>query len=263
LSDVFITQLNAFHNQGTAFPPPAKLTVTQPLQATDAFAATGNVHILMWNNITSDVVNAINAGITGTPASLNASVAMVLQAQTIGQGIAINERDSAVTVAGAQTRGFLIISVSIIFWMSQVIPSNIQISNLWRKTRAPWHLSLARSPNFRFNTTTGVNAAHVAGNTLEDIAAVINGTAALSAQGISAVIDTKSGGRRLVIRDTDGNNCTPTDSGTLFSTLGMAPNSTSQTAFVWIRNDIARNPDLLARGTLNSTAAVGATRPVN
>jgi hypothetical protein len=55
---------------------------------------------------------------------------MVLQAQTVGQGIAINERDSAVTVAGGQTRGFPIISASMIFSMSQVIPSNIQISQL-------------------------------------------------------------------------------------------------------------------------------------
>jgi hypothetical protein len=130
LNDVFTTQLNTFHNQGTAFPPPAKLTATQPLQATNAFAATGNVHILILNNITGDVVNAINAGLTSTPASLNANSAMVLQAQTVGQGIAINERDSAVTVAGGQTRGFPIISASMIFSMSQVIPSNIQISQL-------------------------------------------------------------------------------------------------------------------------------------
>jgi len=133
LNDVFTTQLNTFHNQGTAFPPPAKLTATQllqALQATNAFAATGNVHILILNNITSDVVNTINAGLTGTPASLNANSAMVLQAQTVGQGIAINERDSAVTVAGGQTRGFPIISASMIFSMSQVIPSNIQISQL-------------------------------------------------------------------------------------------------------------------------------------
>ena len=130
LNDVFTTQLNTFHNQGTAFPPSAKLTATQPLQATNAFAATGNVHILILNNITGDVVNPINAGLTGTPASLNANSAMVLQAQTVGQGIAINERDSAVTVAGGQTWGFPIISASIIFSMSQVIPSNIQISQL-------------------------------------------------------------------------------------------------------------------------------------
>ena len=57
LNDVFTTQLNTFHNQGTAFPPSAKLTATQPLQATNAFAATGNVHILILNNITGDVVN--------------------------------------------------------------------------------------------------------------------------------------------------------------------------------------------------------------
>ena len=75
-----------------------------------------------------------------------------------------------------------------------------------------------------------MNAAYVAGNTLEEITAIINGTATLSAQNISAVIETESGRRQLVIRDTDGNNCTPTDSGTLFSTLGMASNSASQTA---------------------------------
>jgi len=89
---------------------------------------------------------------------------------------------------------------------------------------------LARSLNFRLKTPTGVNAAYVAGNTLEKIAAIINGTATLSPRNTTAVVETESGRRRLVNGDTDGNNCTRTDSGTLFSTLGMASNSTSQTA---------------------------------
>jgi flagellar hook-associated protein 1 len=279
LSDVFTTQLNAFHNQGTAFPPPATLTATQSFQSTDAFAATGNVRISILNQVTgnvvesldlnlaglgatatiADVVNAINAGLTGTPASLNASGEMVLQAQTVGQGVAINERDSAVTVAGGQTRGFShYFGINDFFDVSTNTSQYTSFATVAQNT-STIALGLAGTLNFRFNNTAGVNVAYVAGNTLEDVAATINGTAALSAQNISAVVETESGGRRLVIRDTDGNNFTPTDSGALFSTLGMASNSTSQTVSVRVRDDIAQNPDLLSRGTLNPTAAVGAT----
>jgi len=94
---------------------------------------------------------------------------------------------------------------------------------------------------------------------LDGIAATINGTAVLSAQNVSDFAETEPGVPRLVIRDTDGNNFTPADSGALFSTLGVASNSTSQSAFVHIRNDFAQNPDLLSRGTLNPAVAVGST----
>ena len=91
-----------------------------------------------------DVVNTINAGLTGTPASLNANSAMVLQAQTVGQGIAINERDSAVTVAGGRTRGFPIISASINFF--DVSSNTVQYTNFATVTQNTSTIALKLGP---------------------------------------------------------------------------------------------------------------------
>ncbi|MBT5109106.1 MAG: flagellar hook-associated protein FlgK [Rhodospirillaceae bacterium] len=279
LSDVLTTQLNSLHNQGTAFPPPATLTGTQPVVATDAFTATGNVRISILNQNTgavvesvdinlgglgatatvADVVTAINAGLTGTPASINANGELVLQALTAGQGVAINERDSAVTVAGGQTRGF-----SHYFGLNDFFDVTANTSQYTSfattaQNSSTVALGLAGTLNFRFDNTVGVNVAYVAGDTLEGVAAKINAAGALSAQNITATVETESGGRRLVVRDTGSDNFVMTDGGALLSTLNMASNSTSQTAIISVRATIAQNPDLLSRGTLNATAVVGAT----
>jgi flagellar hook-associated protein 1 len=279
LSDVLTTQLNSAHNKGTAFPPPISLTGTQPVAAADAFTATGNVRISILNQITgavvesvdinlgglaatatvADVVTAINAGLTGTPASINANGQLVLQALTAGQGVAINERDSAVTVAGGQTRGF-----SHYFGLNDffdVTANTSQYTNFASSAQSSSTvaLGLAGTLNFRFDNSTGVNVTYATGDSLEGVATKINAAAGLTAQNITATVETESGGRRLVIRDTDGDNFVLTDSGALLTTLNVASNSTSQTSIISVRADIAQNPDLLSRGTLNATAAVGAT----
>jgi flagellar hook-associated protein 1 len=279
LTDVLTSQINAAHNAGTAFPPPATLTGTQPLAATDAFAGTGNVRVAILNQTdgavvefvdidlgglgatatVADVVTAINAGLTGSPASINASGQLVLQAQTAGQGISINERDSAVTVVGADTRGF-----SQYFGLNDLFDVSTNVSQYTNfattaQNSSTTALGLAGTINFRFDNSAGTNVTYAVGDTLEDIAASINATAALSAEDITATVETDSGGRRLVVRDTTGDNFVMTDSGALFTTLNMARNAVSQSTAVRIRSDIAANPDLMARGTLNLTAAVGDT----
>ena len=204
-------------------------------------------------------MTAINAGLTGTPASINANGELVLQALTAGQGVAINERDSAVTVAGGQTRGF-----SHYFGLNDFFDVTANTSQYTSfattaQNSSTVALGLAGTLNFRFDNTVGVNVAYVAGDTLEGVAAKINAAGALSAQNITATVETESGGRRLVVRDTGSDNFVMTDGGALLSTLNMASNSTSQTAIISVRATIAQNPDLLSRGTLNATAVVGAT----
>ena len=60
----------------------------------------------------NDLINAINAGLTGMPAAINANGLLVLPAQSAGQGFAINENTSAVTVTvtvvGAEIRSRLL-----------------------------------------------------------------------------------------------------------------------------------------------------------
>lgn len=277
LTAVLKTQINTVHNQGTAFPPPATLTGTQTVAATDAFAGTGSARVAVLNQTTgavvefvdvnlaglgatatvNDVVNAINAGLTGTPASINAAGRLVLQAQTAGQGISINEDTSAVTVVGGETRG-----LSHYFGLNDFFTANTDGSDYNRyatssQASSTTALGLAGTLTFRFDGTAGATVNYVVGDSLEAIAASINGTAALAAQNITATVSDDSGGRRLTITDTDRNNFIVSDSGTLTSTTNMTPDETGFSTVVAVKSEVAANSDLISRGQLDLTAAVG------
>ncbi|NKB56780.1 MAG: flagellar hook-associated protein FlgK [Alphaproteobacteria bacterium] len=275
LTAVLKTQINTFHNQGTAFPPPATLTGTQTIAATDAFSGTGSVRVAVLNQTSgavvefvdinlaglgatatvNDVVNAINAGLTGTPASINATGNLVLQAQTVGQGISIGENTGAVTVVGGETRG-----LSHYFGLNDFFQANVRGSDYnsfatARQASSTTALGLAGTLTFRFDGTAGVTVNYAVGDSLEAIAASINGTAGLTAQNITATVSDDSGGRRLTITD----NFSITDSSTLLSTTNMTVDETSFAGAVTVVSAVADNSDLVARGQLNLTAAVGAT----
>lgn len=279
LTEVLKTQINTVHNQGTAFPPPATLTGTQTVAATDAFAGTGTARVAVLDQSTgdvvefvdvnlaalgatatvNDVVNAINAGLTGTPASINSAGQLVLQAQSAGQGISINENTSAVTVVGGETRG-----LSHYFGLNDFFTANTDGSDYNRyatssQSSSTTALGLAGTLTFRFDGTAGVAVNYAVGDSLEAIAATINGTAALSAQNITATVSDDSGGRRLTISDADRDNFIISDSGTLTSTTDMAPDETAFSTVAAVKSEIASNPDLISRGQLDLTAAVGAT----
>lgn len=273
------TQINTVHNQGTAFPPPDTLTGSQIIAGTDAFIGTGSARIAVLDQTTgnvvefvdlnlaglgatatvSDVVNAINAGLTGTPASIDATGHLVLQAQTAGQGISINENTSAVTVAGGETRG-----LSHYFGLNDLFQANVTGSDYnnyatARQASSSTALGLAGTLTFRFDGTAGAAVNYAVGDSLEAIAASINATGALSAQNITATVTDDSGGRRLTISDSDRNNFVISDSSTLLSATNLTSNETSASSVLSINAAIEANPDLLARAQLDITAAVGAT----
>lgn len=279
LTAVLKTQLNTFHNQGTAFPPPATLTGSHNFALTDAFAGTGSARIAVLNQTTgavvefvdvnlaglgatatvNDVVTAINAGLTGTPASLNASGQLVLQAQAAGQGISINEDTSAVTVVGAETRG-----LSHYFGLNDFFTANVNGSDYnsyatARQASSTTALGLAGTLTFRFDNTAGVAVNYAATDSLEAIATSINGTAALTAQNITATVTDDSGGRRLTITDADRNNFIISDSSTLLSSTSASSDETTFATVVAVNSAIANNADLVSRGQLDLTAAVGDT----
>ncbi|MGD9536938.1 MAG: flagellar hook-associated protein FlgK [Alphaproteobacteria bacterium] len=122
LATMLRDEVNAVHNQGTAFPPPATLTGTQTVSAADAFAATGTVRIAVTDGAgtvqdvvdidltalgavtVSDVVAAINAGLAGfATASVTADGQLTISADNAGHGIAINDAGTAESNTG---RGF-------------------------------------------------------------------------------------------------------------------------------------------------------------
>jgi flagellar hook-associated protein 1 FlgK len=129
-------QMNATHNQGTAFPPPNTLTGTRAVTpSTTPVDFTGTVRIavldaagksvgapldLNFADLATDVggtptlaqirdaINGVYAGaaqpipgLAGATASIDASGHLVIAANTASNGIAINEMDSAEAVTGA------------------------------------------------------------------------------------------------------------------------------------------------------------------
>ena len=109
--------LNTVSIQGTAIPAPASLTGTAAVSASDPLSATGTVRIAVTNssnalvsyqdlNLSSyatvgDLVSAID-GISGVSASIDSSGHVVISADASGNGVAVNEMDSAV---GASSDG--------------------------------------------------------------------------------------------------------------------------------------------------------------
>jgi flagellar hook-associated protein 1 FlgK len=136
LATVLRDQINAVHNDGVALPPPDTLTGTRTFSApaTDTVDLSGTVRIAVLNAdgtaagtpidlnfadlatvvggtpTVQDVVDAINGvhaaatppipGLAGATASVNADGALVITANTAGQGIAINEGTSAEATTG-------------------------------------------------------------------------------------------------------------------------------------------------------------------
>jgi flagellar hook-associated protein 1 FlgK len=101
-------------------------------------------------------------------------------------------------------------------------------------------------------------AAYAATDSLEDIAATINGNATLTGANISASVVDDGAGRRLVVTDADQDNFVMTDSGTFLSTTGMASNATSASTVFAVRSDIIADPARVSRAELNSAAGLAA-----
>lgn len=136
LATVLRDQINAVHNDGAAFPPPNTLTGTRAFAdpTTDTVSLTGNVRIAVVDgagnavgapfdfnlddlavvvggpptvNQVRDAINGVYSasapsipGLVGATASINADGALVIDADTAGQGIAINELTSAEATTG-------------------------------------------------------------------------------------------------------------------------------------------------------------------
>ena len=279
LTSTLTTQINAIHSQGTAVPPPATLTGSQRFATTDAFSGTGSVRIAVLNQTTQAVVEivdinlaglggtptvatvvaAINAGLTGTPASIDANGKLVIQAQSANQGISINENTSAVTTVGGVTRGF-----SHYFGLNDFFVGNPSISDYnayatGPQTSSTTALGLAGTLTFRFDGTAGTTVAYTTGQSLETIAASINGNATLTTQNITATVSDDASGRRLTIRDTGRDNFIITDSSTLLSSTNVTPNETGISSVFAVNSGITNSTDRVSRGQLSLTAAVGAT----
>lgn len=117
LATALIATLNGIHNAGTSLPPPATLTGSTILSASDAFSGSGTTRIAVTDAdgalvsyadldlsdyaTVGDLVSAIDA-IDGLSASLDAAGRLVVTADDAANGIAIADSDG---VAGDADQG--------------------------------------------------------------------------------------------------------------------------------------------------------------
>ncbi len=272
LAHSLTTEFNRIHNTGTAFPPPQSLTGSFAFTGGDIFSATGFVRVAVLNQLdgtvvetldidlsgfstVNDVVTAIDLAMGNASATLNAQGQLVVSADNSGQGIAINELDSAVTTVGAETRG-----LSHFFGLNDLFQSNLGGSdyNAFATTQiSDSTVPLGIAGTLTFSAAAlGTNVAYAAGDSLDAIAVSINANGALAGANITARVADDGSGRRLVIEDADNGNFVVTDSGTFLSSTGATSSAIGASTVLAVQPDIASNPSRLARAQLNNAGGL-------
>ncbi len=281
-------ELNALHNDGTAFPPPNTLTGTHAFSAADTLVASGTVRIAVADGdgayvdngsggadfvdidlaaltaavggtpTVQDVIDAINGGViagfdgvSGATASL-IDGHLVIQANDPSYGIVVNGSDTAVTVAGT-TRTF-----SHFFGLNDFFTTatDYDVYSSAPQNNAATPLALSGTLTFS-GAFTGSPAtiAYATGDSLTSIAAAINADATLGSANISAAVVTEGSKVRLRIVDEDGNNFMLTDGGALLSGLGFATDTTGIVRSFTVRQGLVDDPARLSHGTLDNAVA--------
>lgn len=271
LARTLTDEINAVHNTGTAYPPPNSLTGTHSFASADVISATGSVRVAVIDQsdgsviettdialgaLTSvnDIVTAID-GMTNAAASLDSAGKLVVNATTAGYGIAINELDSAITVAGSETRG-----LSHYFGLNDLFQSTV--SNSSYDTFSTAKLSSSTSALGIAGTLTftadslSVGIAYAVGDSLEDVATAINADGTLAAAGISASVVNDGSGRRLLLQDTGQDNFIVTDSGSFIANTGLTVDPTSSSTVFSVRSDIVSDPARVARAELSAAGGL-------
>jgi flagellar hook-associated protein 1 len=271
-------QLNAAHNAGSASPPPNTLTGSQTFASGDLVSGTGAVDIVIINRTTGAIVETLNIadlsaagvdtagevattinGMTNASASLDSNGKLVISADSAANGVAIANSTSSYTVIQGETRGF-----SHFFGLNDLLVQETASSdyNSFASSQVSSSTSalgiagnLTVTGNF---TNSPVTIAYTTGQSLDTIATNITADADLTTANISASVVNDGGGRRLVIADSDGNNFTITDSGTLVSQIGLTSDNRALSGRVQVNTDIVSDPARLAHGTVSTTTGVSA-----
>ncbi|MDH3474923.1 MAG: flagellar hook-associated protein FlgK [Rhodospirillales bacterium] len=265
LAETLRDQLNALHNDGTAFPPPTSLTGTRGLAATDAPAMTGTFRVTVVDSDgvvveTQDIdltalappnigqlVAQIN-GMANATASINASGQVVIGA-TGGNSIAVNELDSQVT-SGTASYGMAQF-LGLNDFLDSGTDYDVMLSDRTASDTAA--LGLAGTLSFSIAGAT-TNVAYVVGDSLTDVATAING--ALGGSNITASVIREGSGYRLEIVDADGDNFFLSDSGTLAGQLNLRPGVAGTAGRLEVRGALVSDPNLLVRGELSDAAGL-------
>jgi flagellar hook-associated protein 1 FlgK len=267
LAEVLRDQINGLHNDGTAVPPPTSLTGSHSFSASDAPAMTGTFRVAVVDpdglvvesldvDLTALAPPDIGTLVTQIDAMANASATIDAAGQVVitaggGNGIAVNDMDSAVTT-GNTTMG-----LAQFLGLNDVFDSGTDhdayLSDRVASDTAA--LGLAGTLDFSIGGAT-TSVAYAAGDSLTDIATAI--TAALGGANITATVVHEAGGFRLEIRDGDGDNVFVTDSGGLTAALNLRPGQAGTAGRIEVGASLLADPNLLALGELSDAALLAA-----
>lgn len=258
-------EINAIHNQGTAYPGLSSVTGTRTLSAADTPPWTGTFRVAVTDSTghvveTQDfnlatmptvgsLVTAIN-GMTNVTAAINANGKLVIT-PTSGNYVSFNEMTSAVTV-GSRTDG-----ASQFLGLNDFFTSSENYDDYSGAYQASRSTALGQTGTLTFTGSFGTaNVNYLAGNNLDDIAAAINADPTLAGANVTASVITDGSGYRLRINDTNSNNFFVTDSGNLVSSMAIKPRDLGIVGDIGVRSDILSDPSLVSRGTLSNTAGL-------
>jgi flagellar hook-associated protein 1 FlgK len=257
--------LNAAHNSGSAYPPPASLTGTRSFAANDTPFWSGtfrvtiadsngdaveNLDINLGGLITvNQLASAINA-MTNASASVNASGKLEITASS-GNGVVVSDLSSSI-VNGNQTVG-----VSQFFGLNDLLtgPTNYNSNTSDRVASATTALGIAGTLSVSPGLAT-LAVAYVAGDSLTDIAAKINTAAGV--QNVVAAVVNDGTGYRLTITDTDGDNVLLSDTGALTSTINLRNANPGLSGIVDVRTSLQINPNLVSSARASSATTIAA-----
>ena len=267
LAEVMHDQINALHNDGSAYPPPAALTGTRSVSTSDAPSMSGNFRVTVTGadgvvletvdidlgalappNI-GQLVTQIN-GMTNASASINASGQVTIVAAG-GSHIAVNELDSAVS-SGNATYG-----MAQFLGLNDVFVSGTDYGQYLSDRTVSDTAALGLVGTLLFNIAGATaNVAYAAGDSLADIAANIS--AMLGGNNITATVVREGDGFRLDIADADGDNFFVSDSGSLTTQLNLRAGAAGTAQRIAVRDALLQNTGLLAQAELTDGPGLAA-----
>jgi flagellar hook-associated protein 1 FlgK len=279
--------INAEHNKGTSFPPPANLSGTRTVATSDPLTATGAFRVAAldadgdliatdsWADIdlptTPATVQGIITAINGSDAGsyLTASLIdnkLVIEGQD-GNRVSINEMDSQITTSDGRQHG-----MSHFFGLNDFIATAKSADKI---TSAPQSSSTdalnVTASSFTITSGTGVlvggiTVNYTATDSLEDvrdsIRTALQGAGMTVADSEETAFLVEDGDRfRLVIDYTA--NIAINDSGSMASKIGFTEDQPNLAGNMAVASAIKNDPSRIVRGELNADTYTTSTAVVN
>ena len=218
-----------------------------PVSTASADIAGGGTVEVSMDSDGDGTTDTVIGTITFAAATLNNPTAGGAQGSMAIQGINVT-RDATVDVAG-NSQGF-----NQFFGLNDFFTTGTDYDNYSSSPQTTATSALTLSGTLKFSGIFGNTTVNYAPtDSLSDVAASINGNATLQAANIKASVIADGSNFRLQLQDTDGNNFSLTDGGTLLNTLDFGTDTTGAIQALQVRRAIANNPSLIARAQLDDT----------